>query len=146
MNKIWNMIVGLAGRVLPLLDKLAFLPLFGMRLWIGNVFFQSGLTKTANWDTTLALFADEYRVPILPTELAAQLSTGVELLAPVLLVLGLGTRVGAAALLFMTAVIEFTYMSFPVHQAWALMLLTLLFIGAGPLSLDAVIRKKILKK
>jgi putative oxidoreductase len=70
------------------------------------VFFKSGLNKTDNWDSTLDLFANEYKVPVLPTELAAYLGTAAELACPVLLLLGLGARFGAMALLGMTFVIQ----------------------------------------
>ena len=57
----------------------------GIRLWVANVFWKSGLTKYANWDATLALFTYEYRVPWLSPEIAAALATGAELVFPVLL-------------------------------------------------------------
>lgn len=107
-----------------------------LRLWIGNIFWKSGLTKIGNWETTVSLFADEYKVPLLSPNLAALMATGVELAAPLMLLFGLATRINALALLVMTAVIEFSYMSFPAHQAWALVLLVLLTTGAGKLSID----------
>ena len=130
-----------ANTVLPILEKLSFLPVLGLRLWIANVFWKSGLTKIATWSSTIDLFAYEYKVPLLSPELAAQMGTAVELGAPVLLLLGLGARPAAAALLVMTAVIEFTYESYPIHQVWALILLLILFQGAGKASLDYFIRK-----
>jgi len=129
-------------RVLPTLDSVSFLPVFAMRLWIAEIFFSSGLTKLRDWDSTIALFADEYKVPVLPPELAALLGTATELTAPILLVLGLGSRLSAAALLFMTAIIEFTYMHFDAHIVWALMLTLIMFQGAGKLSVDYWLRKK----
>ncbi|NBX65383.1 MAG: DoxX family protein [Proteobacteria bacterium] len=128
---------------LPVLEKAGSVVVLLMRLWIANVFWKSGLTKIANWDTTVALFADEYKVPLLPPEIAAYMGTAMELTAPILLVLGLGARFGALGLLFMTAVIEFTYMSFPIHQVWALILLLVIFQGPGKLSVDHFIRKKL---
>jgi putative oxidoreductase len=65
---------------------------FLFRLSIGAVFWNSGLTKVASWQTTIVLFRDEYRVPLLPPEVAATLAAAVELTCPVLLVLGLATR------------------------------------------------------
>ena len=109
-----------------------------LRLAVATVFWNSGMTKLANWDTALALFTDEYRVPLLPPELAAYMAAGVELSTPVLLVLGLLTRPAAAVLLGMTAVIEaFVYpLAWPTHLQWAAMLMVLLCRGAGTLSLD----------
>lgn len=114
-----------------------------IRLWIAKVFFLSGMTKIANWDTTLMLFEYEYSVPLLPVALAALLATFFELVMPVLLVLGLFTRFAAAPLLVMTAVIELTYGSFSEHAYWALLLGILLTYGAGKLSLDQYLGIKI---
>ncbi|MBT2305132.1 DoxX family protein [Variovorax paradoxus] len=85
-----------------------------LRPAVATVFWNSGMTKLANWDTAVALFADEYRLPLLPPELAADMAASIELSAPVLLVLGLLTRPAAAVLLGMTAVIEI----FVYPQAW----------------------------
>ena len=109
-----------------------------LRLAVATVFWNSGMTKLANWDTAVALFTDEYRVPLLPPELAAYMAASIELSTPVLLVLGLLTRPAAAVLLGMTAVIEiFVYpLAWPTHIQWAAMLLVLLCQGPGALSLD----------
>jgi putative oxidoreductase len=109
-----------------------------LRLAVATVFWRSGLTKLANWDTAVALFADEYRLPVLPPELAATMAASIELSTPVLLVLGLFTRAASLVLLGMTAVIEiFVYpQAWPAHIQWAAMLLVLLCRGAGTLSLD----------
>ena len=109
-----------------------------LRLAVAAVFWNSGTTKLANWDTAVALFIDEYRVPLLPPELAAYMAASIELSTPALLVLGLLTRPAAAVLLGMTAVIEiFVYpLAWPTHIQWAAMLLVLLCRGPGALSLD----------
>lgn len=113
------------------------------RVAVGLVFFKSGLTKIATWDNTLELFATEYQVPLLPTEVAAYLGTAAELVAPWLLFLGLGARFGAAALLGMTLVIQtFVYpLNYAEHLTWAALLLLILTRGAGSLSLDHLIRR-----
>lgn len=112
------------------------------RLWIAKIFFFSGLTKIEDWDSTLQLFEYEYAVPILPVQFAALSATFFELVMPVLLVLGLFTRVATLPLLAMTAVIEFTYNSYPEHVYWALLLGVLLTYGAGKFSLDHYAKKK----
>ena len=116
-----------------------------LRLGVATVFWNSAMTKLANWDTALALFADEYKVPLLPPELAASMALGIELTTPVLLVLGLLTRPAAAVLLGMTAVIEiFVYpLAWPTHVQWAAMLLVLLCRGAGRYSLDQVLFRRL---
>lgn len=108
------------------------------------VFWRSGQQKVASWDTTLLLFREEYRVPVLPPELAAYIATGVEHAAPVMLVLGLGARIGAALMLGMTMAIQlFVYPeSYPSHILWAGPLLYILLRGPGVLSIDHAIRKR----
>jgi putative oxidoreductase len=112
------------------------------RLSIAGIFFLSGRTKVEGWlavsDNAIALFADEYKVPLLSPAVAAHLATWAEHLFPVLLVLGLFTRLSALALLGMTAVIQvFVYPdAWPTHLAWAGLLLYLAGRGAGPVSLD----------
>ena len=78
-----------------------------VRIFMGKVFFQSGLTKLDDWSNTVYLFREEYHVPVLPPAWAAFMGAGVELTCPVLLVLGLGTRLATLPMLAMTAVIEF---------------------------------------
>ncbi|KPU61625.1 TQO small subunit DoxD family protein [Pseudomonas fluorescens] len=117
-----------------------------LRLAVATVFWNSGMTKLASWDTAIALFTDEYRLPLLPPEVAAYIAVSIELTSPVLLVLGLLTRPTAAVLLGMTTVIEvFVYpLAWPTHIQWAAMLLVLLARGPGRLSLDELIRKRVL--
>ena len=115
-----------------------------LRLAVATVFWNSGMTKLANWDTTIALFTDEYRLPLLPSDLAAHLAAGIELSTPVLLMLGFLTRPTAAVLFGMTTVIEvFVYpQAWPTHIQWAAMLLVLLCRGPGALSIDHWIWQK----
>jgi len=109
-----------------------------LRLAVATVFWNSGTTKIANWDATLALFEDEYKVPLLPPDFAAHLGASIELSTPVLLVLGFLTRPAALVLLGMTTIIEvFVYpQAWPTHIQWAAMLLVLLCRGAGTFSVD----------
>src|SRR5579863_3096562 len=76
-----------------------------LRLAVATVFWNSGTTKLADWAATLQLFEDEYKVPLLPPEVAAQIAAGIELSTPVLLVLGFLTRPAALVLLGMTTFI-----------------------------------------
>jgi putative oxidoreductase len=114
---------------------------FGMAL----VFWRSAQSKLASWDTTLSLFQEEYKVPVLPPELAAYLATTVELTTPVLLVLGLATRLGAAAMLAMALVIQlFVYpQNYPDHLLWAGPLLFLILRGSGVVSIDHIIGRRL---
>ncbi|MBL8448175.1 MAG: DoxX family protein [Zoogloeaceae bacterium] len=120
---------------------------FVVRLLVASVFFNSGLTKIASWDITLSLFENEYAVPFLPPELAAYLGTGVELAMPVLLVLGLGTRLAALVTFVFNIVAVLSYpdlseIGLKDHQYWGLFLLVTLFHGPGRLSLDHLIARR----
>jgi putative oxidoreductase len=132
--------------LIGLLDRVPYALLaLPLRAGAATVFWNSAMTKLANWDTTIELFTEEYKVPLLPPEIAANLALSVELTTPVLLVLGLLTRAAALVLLGMTTVIEiFVYpQAWPTHIQWAAMLLVLLCRGAGTLSLDHVVWRKI---
>ena len=135
---------GPVGRLYRWLDSVPYALLaLPLRLAVATVFWNSGMTKLADWNATLSLFVDEYKVPLLPPDLAANLALSIEVTTPVLLVLGLLTRPAALVLLGMTAVIEiFVYpQAWPTHIQWAAMLLVLLCRGAGALSLDALIER-----
>lgn len=125
-----------------------------LRLWVANVFFKSGLTKIRSWDSTLHLFSGEcdwcYQVPLLPPVLAAYLGTGAELILPVLLVLGLGGRLAAAALFVFNIVAlislpEVRPVDLINHQLWGLMLLFPILYGPGKISVDHFIRRRFIK-
>lgn len=140
-------VVALFTRVLRWLEAIPYsLLAIPLRLAVATVFWNSAMTKLASWETAVALFTDEYRVPVLPPELAAYMAVSIELSAPVLLVLGLATRPAAAVLLGMTTIIEvFVYpQAWPTHLQWAAMLLLLLARGPGKISLDEVIRRRLL--
>jgi putative oxidoreductase len=126
-------------RAIGLLDGVPYTLLaLPLRAGVATVFWNSAQAKLANWDTTIELFTEEYKVPLLPPEIAANLALGIELTMPVLLVLGLMTRAAALVLLGTTTVIEvFVYpQAWPTHIQWGAMLLVLLCRGAGKLSID----------
>lgn len=136
--------VARVGALLRWLDAVPLpLPQLLARIAVGTVFWKSGLTKIASWETTVALFREEYRLPVLPPELAATLGTAMELSAPVLLVLGLGARLGALGLLGMTAVIQLLVYpeNWVEHLTWATLLLLILIRGAGTLSVDHIVSR-----
>jgi putative oxidoreductase len=130
------------GYLLRQIDRVPYALLaLPLRLAVATVFWNSAMAKLANWDTTLALFVDEYQVPLLPPQAAAYMAATIELTTPVLLLLGLFTRFASLVLLGMTAVIEiFVYpQAWPTHIQWAAMLLVLLCRGPGKLSIDHVL-------
>lgn len=113
------------------------------RLSVGTIFLRSGLLKLEGWSdgTTLALFREEYRLPLLSPEVASWLATAAELSLPPLLFLGLLTRPVALALLGMTLTIQiFVYPNaFDTHGVWAVALLYLAKFGPGTLALDRLL-------
>lgn len=121
-----------------------------IRLYVAKVFFWSGLTKIANWESTVALFEDEYRVPLLPPELAATLGTFGELVFPVLLAVGLASRFAAASLFFVNLMAVLSYWhvlkdlepALAQHWYWGVLLLVTLFHGPGKLALDNIVCKR----
>ncbi len=139
----FGLLAGIANKLLPL-DLL----LLVQRLGIAAVFFMSGRTKIAegSWltvdDSAFELFRTDYHLPFIPPVPATYAATTAEHLFPILLTLGLLTRVSAGGLLVMTTVIEvFVYPdAWPTHLSWAGLLLPLIALGAGKLSLDRFFR------
>jgi putative oxidoreductase len=121
-----------------------------IRLEAAQAFFRSGLVKVGNWGGTLYLFHNEYRVPLLPPDLAAWLGTAAELVFPPLLAIGLAARFAALSLSFVNvvAVVSFWHVlhdneaALASHFYWALLLLVTLAHGPGKLSLDYWIGRK----
>jgi putative oxidoreductase len=135
-------------RLSAALDALQPAAALAARLHVAQVFFLSGLTKIRDWDTTLALFADEYKVPLLPPVLAAPLGTAGELLLPVLLVLGLGGRFAALGLSVVNAVAvlslaEIAPAALQQHVFWGALLAGLAIYGPGAWSLDRLLRPRL---
>ncbi len=138
-----------ARRVIAVLDGIPYWPLgLAARVFPAAVFWQSGQTKVAGWHlkpSTITLFQNEYQLPLVDPTLAACMSAIAEHLFPVLLVIGLLTRLSALALLFMTAVIEifvFPY-AWPTHGVWATCFLLIIARGPGVVSLDYLIGRNL---
>jgi putative oxidoreductase len=131
----------LYGNAAQLIDRLQSPFALALRIYVARVFFLSGLTKLHDWNITLALFRNEYHVPVLPPAIAALLGTSAELGLPVLLVLGFGTRFVAVALFAFNIVAAISYPDLSAagvkdHVLWGTLLLVLFFYGPGKLSLD----------
>lgn len=143
-----NRIVGLYDRAIGWVSggKAQSLVLLFVRVVLAGIFWRSGRTKVDpdSWlsisDTTYYLFREDFGGVPLPPEMAAVMATYAEHLFPILLVLGLFTRLSAFALLVMTMVIQlfvFPDAWWPVHSLWAALALVLIVRGAGSISLDA---------
>ncbi|MFZ2540474.1 MAG: DoxX family protein [Gallionella sp.] len=123
----------------------------GLRLFLANVFFKSGLTKIKTWDSTLYLFSDVYQVPLLDPEVAAWLATGAELGLPMLLVIGMFGRFAAAGLFILNVVAVISYYSelsevgLNQHLYWGMLLAVLLIISRGKWSLDTLLEWRLQK-
>lgn len=141
--------LAVADRALDLLGRVPAAPLqLLLRVGVGLVFWKAARAKLANWDLTVQLFADEYQVPVLPPDIAALLGTTVEIVGAVALILGLGARLGAVALLGLVAVIQlFVYPdNWSEHLLWASVLLFVLVRGAGAWSLDHLIARSFARR
>jgi putative oxidoreductase len=136
----------LKGLVRATADRLGRFPLAILQLIfrfsIASVFFKSWHSKLLSWDTTILLFANEYRVPVLSPEAAATLAASFELGCSVLIALGLLTRLATLPLLSMVFVIQtFVYPeNWVEHLTWAAMLVFLLTRGPGPVSCDKLLK------
>ncbi len=106
------------------------------RIYVGMVFFRSGQAKLADFEETIEFFADDWALPFLPAEPAAYLATAGELILPVLLILGLFTRVGALGLLVMAIVIQVFVFPLNEHYYWMIILALLVGQGGSKLSVD----------
>jgi putative oxidoreductase len=142
MSALVRSVLARGERAVCALEALQPLAQLTARLYVAKVFLLSGLTKLRDWETTIALFSDEYHVPLLPPELAAWLGTGAELLLPLLLVLGLGGRIAALGLLVLNAVAALSLADVPeaalqLHVFWGSLLIGLTLWGPGRWSLDA---------
>jgi putative oxidoreductase len=135
---------GLAG----LLDRLGRVPLsihqLLFRLGVASVFLKAGMVKVSSWESTVALFRDEYRVPVIPPELAATMAATFELGCSMLLIIGLASRLATLPLLGMIATIQlFVYPdAWSEHLVWGSILLFLLTRGPGAISLDYLIARR----
>jgi putative oxidoreductase len=144
-------LAGLYCTAARLTDKLQPLLLLGFRLYVARVFFMSALTKIQDWSVTLALFTDEYHVPILPPAVAAALGTATELSMPVLLALGVGSRFAAGVLFIFNIVAVVSYRALPDiavkdHILWGTMLLVLTICGPGKIAVDTWLERRFARR
>ena len=148
-------IVALFKWFYAVLDFLTPVGQLAARLWVSWIFLKAGILKIMSWDSTLMLFHHEFAVPLLPPDAAAVIGTGAEIILPILLILGLGSRL-SIAVFFVYNVIA--VISYPVlltadgvdgltdHINWGIVLGLLMFFGAGKISLDHLIKKWYLKR
>jgi putative oxidoreductase len=132
-------------------DRLQPVALLALRLYVASIFFRAGIVKISDWGATLALFHDEYKVPLLPPDLAACVGAFGELAFPVLITLGLLGRFGAAGLFVVNAMAVISYpqlwtfecpAGIQAHFYWGAILLALVLFGPGRLSIDHLILKR----
>jgi putative oxidoreductase len=142
----------LADKPIALIEMLQPVLLLALRLYIGWVFIRSGLTKIDDWSTTIALFTDEYHVPLLPPAFAAAMGATGELLLSPLLVLGLAGRFAALGLFVVNAMAVLSYpqlfqfecpAAIQSHFCWGTLILLLAVFGPGALSADAWLKRRL---
>jgi putative oxidoreductase len=145
-------LVSRALAVTRAVDRLQPVALLALRLYVSSVFFRSGLVKVSDWGATLALFHDEYKVPLLPPDVAAVVGASGELAFPVLITLGLMGRFGAAGLFVVNVMAVISYpqlwgfdcpAGIDAHFYWGSILLALTLFGPGRLSLDELVLRRL---
>lgn len=144
VSQLWCLLTRSLDAAQPLAALMA-------RAYVAQVFFLSGLTKIRDWDTTLALFTDEYKVPLLSPPLAALMGTAGELVLPVLLVLGLGGRFAALGLSVVNVVAvlsleDIAPAALNQHILWGCLLAGLAIYGSGGIALDRWLRPWLARK
>jgi len=118
------------------------------RAYIFYVFFRSGLTKLHDWDTTVLLFTEEYKVPLLPPMLAAALGTFGELVFPSLMLIGVVPRLAAVGLFFVNVVAALSYWAslsasaIEFHFVWGVLIAIVATVGPGWLALQTLWQRK----
>lgn len=132
--RLWRHVTSTLDHARPLAALIA-------RAYLAQVFFLSGLTKLRDWDTTLLLFTEEYRVPLLSPGVAAVMGTAGELVLPVLLLVGLAGRFAALGLSIVNAVAvvslaEIAPAALQQHITWGVLLAALALYGMGRWSVD----------
>ena len=134
-----------------LVDRLQPVGLLALRLYVSSVFFRAGIVKISDWSATLALFHDEYKVPLLPPDVAACVGAFGELTFPVLITLGLAGRFGAAGLFVVNVMAVLSYpdlwgfecpAGIQSHFCWGAILLALALFGPGRISLDELVLRR----
>ena len=149
----WARGLTLASALIGFAERwLAPLLFLAIRLWMADIFFRSGLLKIRNPSGAIYLFTEVHPVPLLAPWLAAYLVTAVELVCPVLLVLGLAARLAALPMLAMALVIQFVIgaadPAFHVteHYYWMFLLGVIITKGPGRLSLDHLLMRRLARR
>ena len=146
-----NPLLAASGKAASGLDFLSPVADVVIRCYVAWEFFKSGLTKIQSWETTKVLFEYEYNVPLLPSGTAALLGTVAELVLPVLLAVGLFTRLAGIGLFVFNIVAVYAYWAFlgsadgtaglNQHIYWGLLLLVPIFHGPGKLAVDQLLKR-----
>ncbi|MEZ5533876.1 MAG: DoxX family protein [Steroidobacteraceae bacterium] len=144
--RLWRHLAAVQSALAAALDRLRSPLLLACRLYVSWQFLKSGWGKLGNWDTTLYLFREEYRVPLLPPDWAAVAGAFGETVLPLLLIPGFASRPAALGLFFVNAVAVISYRhvllasgyeaALAQHVLWGFMLLVLMAFGPGRISLD----------
>ena len=141
--------LALAGRATALLNAIPYsVVILPARVATFSVFFRSGLVKIADWNATLELFREEYKVPLLPPDIAAHMAATMELGLSSLVLVGLFSRLSILGLFGMMTVIQLFVepMGWPDHIQWLAFMIFILWRGPGALSLDHLVKRRLLER
>ena len=136
--------LALARRAIALLEAIPYsVVVLPARIATFSVFFRSGLVKIADWDATIHLVQEEYKVPLLPPEFAAHMAATMELGLSSLVLVGLFSRLSVLGLLGMVGVIQIFVepMGWPDHIQWLAFMIFILWRGPGVFSLDQALAR-----
>ena len=125
--------------------------LLALRFYVAMVFFKSGLTKLMDFSTTIALFENEYKVPVVSPVLAAYSGTAAEIILPAFFLLGLLSRPTALAFFVFNYVACVSYPDISEagikdHMLWGTMMLVVLFFGPGRFAADHWFKARLVKR
>lgn len=137
--KLYNIYTEFTGKYLSHLLLLA------IRIYIGWLFFNSGLEKISNIDNSIILFAYKYNLSLISPEIAVHLSIFVELTFGALVILGFLTKLTALPLAIMTILTQALVLQHEQHNYWLFLLTTLMVFGGGLLSIDEILYKVLAK-
>ncbi|MEQ9116132.1 MAG: DoxX family protein [Rickettsiales bacterium] len=144
-SKTKNCLICMCGCIGNYAKKISFLPNFIVRLYLAEIFLNSGMAKLDDWKGTLFLFQYEYSVPVINYAVAAYIALTMELVGSVFLAIGFGTRLVSLALFVMTLIMNFSYVESTENYYWMLLFSMLFVYGGSKLSVDYWLKNQFLK-
>lgn len=141
-SKYKNCIICACGCIGDYAKRISFLPNLIIRLYLAEIFFNSGMSKIDDWNGTLFLFQYEYNVPVINYAVAAYLVLFMELVGSALLATGFGTRLISLAMFIMVLIMNISYVESSENYYWMLLFSMLFVYGGDKLSVDYWLKNK----